>query len=398
MSPAGVGAWGAGVPVDWTLILLGVLALPPLVLGASLVYARLLFRPSIDRDVRGQLLILAAHPDDCVIVAGEYAQETRKNYGRVRVVYLTCGDTAPGSARAMTRREESVRAWSIVGVPGDDLIFLDIPEAPVNGTSPATPEQIARARTALAEIITFLPLNAAVFIPAAGETHPDHRLLRTIALETVLTTRRLDLRLFEAPEYNPYLSLSRSPLRALVYLMASLPLVARMVGKRSVRLPPAFFEGPPGRVLPGDAERLETKRRMLRAFESEKGELLVSLFGFPDLYRPVDAVHASKAVPGRWFIRMGDRFLSPSLSILWLTLWAGILVAFYMLARVKILTLGGSRVAVITTACLGVLLLLWAVYRRQNPERRTTSALAGMGLVAGAVAAEEAIWGLMLGG
>src|SRR5690554_2654057 len=66
-------------------------------------------------------VILAAHQDDCVIAAGEYAVEAVAAGRRIDVVYLTCGDAKPGSRRARTRRAEALSAWGSLGVGPDRL-------------------------------------------------------------------------------------------------------------------------------------------------------------------------------------------------------------------------------------------------------------------------------------
>lgn len=54
------------------------------------------------------LLILAAHPDDCAIIAGEYAQVSAAANKSIRIVYLTCGSADPNDAICVCsrRREE----------------------------------------------------------------------------------------------------------------------------------------------------------------------------------------------------------------------------------------------------------------------------------------------------
>lgn len=376
--------------------------LPGVIIAGSLLYSVLYCRPRIDDSVPADLVILAAHPDDCVIVAGEYAQVTIQGRRSVRVVYLTCGSSDSRDARAQQRRRESIDAWSLLGVPESCLTFLDYPHTDPNTGSTLTDTMRAEAEQRLIPIFQDLPPNTRMFLPAQGETHVDHRALRSIALRALQASRRPDVQTIESPEYNPYLSLARAPGRSIMYLLASMPLLARLLDRRRFVPPPTFFEGPPGLILPPSHERIEMKIRMLRCFTSEnENDLLVRTFGFPDHYRVFNPVKALAESHGKFFFRIGERFLSPGLMACWLTLWASILMLLYLTGRQKVKLLGetgltgSTGIAIGVTAAVGIALLAFALVKRHSLERRVTIFVGGMGLIAGGLAAEEALLGAM---
>jgi LmbE family N-acetylglucosaminyl deacetylase len=151
---------------------------------------------SIDAPAR-DVLVVAAHPDDCVIMAGEYALHALAQGKRVAVYYLTCGAARDDPARAAARRTEALTAWSMAGVPPEALTFGELPEQGPADTEARTREELARARAQLEDQMRALPRGAALFVPAASEEHVDHRLLRRVALESLRATGRRDLVVYE---------------------------------------------------------------------------------------------------------------------------------------------------------------------------------------------------------
>ena len=91
-----------------------------------------------------RLLILAPHPDDEVLCCGGLIQQALQNHLPVKIVVLTYGDNnawaftryhhfpvfRAKTMRAMgeVRREESIAAAKVLGVPADQLIFLGYPD------------------------------------------------------------------------------------------------------------------------------------------------------------------------------------------------------------------------------------------------------------------------------
>ena len=87
-------------------------------------------RASLDPSAVRDALIVAAHPDDCVIVAGEYGVEAVRGGRSVRVAYVTCGDGEPGTPRAEVRRQEVLCVWALAGVDTRQFDFFALPNSP----------------------------------------------------------------------------------------------------------------------------------------------------------------------------------------------------------------------------------------------------------------------------
>lgn len=381
------------------LIIIQLLVLPGLVVLGALCYSTLVCRPRIDDSPAADLLILAAHPDDCAIIAGEYAQVVAAAGRSIQIVYLTDGAAPSEPDRAAIRRRECIDAWSLIGVPESNLIFLGFPHTDPAMESVFTDAMLKQSQDRLAEIFRALPERTRIILPAQGETHIDHRNLRHAALHAFRNVARQDLETLEAPEYNPYFSLARAPARSLIYVVASIPGISRLIDRRRFIPPPNFFEGPSGMILPPDSERLAVKCRMLRKFTTENpDDILVKHFGFPDHYRRFDPIASIDAVPGRWYLRIGERYLSPGIIAWWLSLWCAVLVLLYVAGRRKVRLLGAgglfgsSTWAVAITALVGIALLAFALIRRNSVERRVTFFVSGAGLLAGGLAAEEVLF------
>jgi LmbE family N-acetylglucosaminyl deacetylase len=256
------------------------------------------------------VLILAAHQDDCVVMAGEYAIAAVEAGRSVRIVYLTNGDsreTSPASERALRRNAEAIASWGSIGVSRESIAFLGLPAAPIAGPSRMTGEQLLAAKAQLVEIISALPQASAVFVPAAGESHVDHRTLRRLALEALKSVGRADLHIFEAPEYNPYVSLTRMPKKAFVHVIAAIPVVRRWAAamRRKTAAPEEFPYGPRAMIMRPDQNRLERKRRMLEMFESEGGPQLVRAFGGSWRFRRIDDLDAAMNDQPRGYLPVG---------------------------------------------------------------------------------------------
>jgi len=339
-------------------------------------------RASLDPSAVRDALIVAAHPDDCVIVAGEYGVEAVRGGRSVRVAYVTCGDGEPGTPRAEVRRQEALRAWALAGVDTKQLDFFALPNSPMAGPLASSAAGISGAAARLAELVRELPPDAAVFCPAAGETHVDHRLTRKLTIDAVAASGRSDLTLFEAAEYNDFYSLYSSPERAFAYVLGSLPGFGRFVPERLKRGRHGFASGPAGFGLVPNAERLEKKHAMLRAFASEDGELLVRLFGVPDLFRPIAPGSLAMPEQVRGYVTLAGRRLSWSTVALWLGLLGLVFGISGLAVEVVARRLDGARYAGFAGAAL---LAALALRPRLSLERRLAVLSGAAGLLCGAL-------------
>jgi len=345
------------------LSLAGVLAAGGLAVWAYALVAR---DPRTDREPEHDVVILAAHPDDCVIMAGEYAAAAVGRGHTVHIVYLTCGAARPDDELARARREEARRAWGQIGVQADAFTFLDLPNSPVAGPVASTAAQHATAGAQLEQLLRAQSPGTAVFVPAAGEMHVDHRLLRRLSLD-VLARLDTDLRVYETPEYNTYVSLLHAPREALDTVLNELvPLWRRLRPKPSRRC--RFVTGGPALQLLPNAARLDRKKAMLREFVSQNAPLVETAFGYPDQYREVRDFTERTG----WYLPVGERFIGLAALGLWLAAW---LIAATVAGWL------GQQALALHPVLFGLVALACAVlcWRARSPEKRGLYAAATAG-------------------
>jgi LmbE family N-acetylglucosaminyl deacetylase len=345
------------------LSLAGVLAAGGLAVWAYALVAR---GPRTDREPEHDVVILAAHPDDCVIMAGEYAAAA-VSWGRtVHIVYLTCGADRPDDELARTRRAEAWRAWGQLGVKPEAFTYLDLPNSPLAGPVASSAAEQAAASTQLETLLRAQAPGTAVFVPAAGEMHADHRLLRRLALD-VLARLNGGLRVCEAPEYNTYLSLWHAPRDTMDAVLNELvPMWRRLRPKPARRC--RFITGGPALQLPPNAARLDRKRAMLREFVSQNAPLVETAFGHPDQYREVRDFTDYAG----WYLPVGEHFIGPATLSLWLATWLLAAVVAGWLGQLA-LALQPVLFGIVALACAA---LCW---RARSPEKRGLYAAATAG-------------------
>jgi LmbE family N-acetylglucosaminyl deacetylase len=251
--------------------------------GTALIFTVLVRAPKSFRDPPRHVLICCAHSDDCIIVGAEYAYGVVQNGLTVRIAYLTCGGPDPDSDIARIRRAEALAAWSAFGVSAQNLSFLDLSESPVPGPLTYSENDIAAAEQTFATLFRSLPRNAAIIVPAAGESHVDHIIVRQVALKAFLGIKRDDILLYESPEYNAFLSLLHCPEKSLRAVLRSVPLVNRLI--KAYAGSADYVNGARGSVFRDTPDRLAKKRELLRYFASQNPGLLIDAFGHRTRYR-----------------------------------------------------------------------------------------------------------------
>lgn len=130
----------------------------------------------------GKLLIVAPHMDDELLACGGVmARLPEKEH--IYVVYATDGMKSPSPILphdqispdlGEVRRKESVEAVGLLGVPRENLAFLQLPEARLDS-------HIAALRHALLETIDSITPDC-ILMPFRFDRHPDH-----LAINQVLT-------------------------------------------------------------------------------------------------------------------------------------------------------------------------------------------------------------------
>jgi hypothetical protein len=230
-----------------------------------------------------------------VIIGAEYAYGAILHGRSVRIVYLTCSGPNAEAEISQTRRIEAISAWSTLGVSAANLTFIDLSESAIDGPTYYSAEEVNLARRIFKSSILALPEHAAVVIPANGESHVDHRMVRQLALEALLESKRTDLICYESPEYNDHLSLLCAPERTMRTILRHLPGLRRLIAPYAG--PTGYIEGSVGFTF-RDPAYLAKKKELLKHFASQDGNVLLGFLGYLTTYRELD-LSGTKAGPER---------------------------------------------------------------------------------------------------
>jgi LmbE family N-acetylglucosaminyl deacetylase len=213
-----------------------------------------------------RLLILAPHQDDCVICGGGIGILNAKLGGETYIAYLV-QDDKPGLAER--RKDEAVTAWSFANVPANHLRHLDL-FPPLYRKDPI---RLRKAATELRQLIE--EINPTVLLMPMFEGGHIHHDLTNLAASSMLVDRRT-IRVFEAPEYSPFLSLRWTPHKII-------SLCGRwLLGLVAYYGPPDGIDGRPVYKVRLNELELALKGRMLAAFVSQNGESLAVGRAYPD--------------------------------------------------------------------------------------------------------------------
>lgn len=223
------------------------------------------------------ILVIAPHQDDCVAMAGGYAIQTIKKGGKVKVLYLTDG---PENDK-VTRRNEALEAWRMLGLNASDLVFL--PYHTLTGFT--IPEEIRQCTEDITKWIkTFQPQT--IFVPLYEGGHFQHDAANYMVHCAV---KRIGFsgEIYEAPLYNFYVSLRTTPEKILSGFLRYVPFV-------HISYPPEPVQNDSLFELDMSSEEIELKKQMLSCFRTQQPHQLVARFGFPDRYQKFHAYDYTK--------------------------------------------------------------------------------------------------------
>lgn len=363
--------------VFYTIFLIGTASLFALLFTATMIH---FFRKRSLPPIR-DVIIVAPHQDDCLILAGEYALAVIEASKTVRIGYTTCGDSAPATARAHQRHMESTDAWSKAGVAGSQLTFMGLPQSNVDGPSLWTEEDRRILRSSLIEQFLDAFEGSVVIIPAAYESHIDHRNSRCAALNALMDSHRSDLTVLECAEYNQLFHLLENPGKSLAYIGSHLFLLSRIVRRFSRTSRQGFADIEPLLQLENSKPRQTRKQILMQCFTSEYNTMLDRLARQPEVYRVVRdlnrAVFEGDAGRPPGFVCIKHRMLHWSTGAAWLAISSIFLTASYsfILFILEAFSLVNGGIAGL---CFGLLAIeCWR--RRGVPERFVTAACALIG-------------------
>ena len=132
----------------------------------------------------GRILVIAPHMDDCVLACGSTIHQS-DGKARIHVVYATDGMKSPSpivpwrdritADLGDVRRSEARAALGSLGIPPENVHFLDLPEARLKRHY----DRLAEALNAL--VLLLDPQH--IFMPFRYDRHPDH-----LAVNRVITS------------------------------------------------------------------------------------------------------------------------------------------------------------------------------------------------------------------
>lgn len=144
----------------------------------------------------GSSLVIAPHPDDESLGCGATIALLRSLRQRVRIVIVTDGAACGMSAKvppveiAAIRRRETLDAAEALGVPVEDVVFLQFPDKGTETRASAVESSLRQ------EIITMAPCR--IFSPYGVDGHPDHRVIAA-AVQRLYAKKSISCPVYEYP-------------------------------------------------------------------------------------------------------------------------------------------------------------------------------------------------------
>jgi LmbE family N-acetylglucosaminyl deacetylase len=217
----------------------------------------------------GRLLVVAPHPDDGVVMAAGQAMDVLGRGGAVRIVYLTTGARRHDHQLRRARQAEACAAWAELGVSEASLVFLGYE----GDLGLVDPQEIAAAIDAITlEVREFQP--GRIVVPLYEGGHYQHDVANFIVAKA-LAASGIDAELYEAPEYNFYVSCRTTPHKLLAILSGFVP------RWRHVH-PPEPVDDRTLYAPSMSSRELALKATMLRHFTTQSPEALVHSAGGAD--------------------------------------------------------------------------------------------------------------------
>lgn len=228
---------------------------------------------TIGLDARGQrVMVVVAHPDDAVIIAGAYCYETVRQKGRVRIVFSTDGEVPNDPRIGKLRRAEALAAWKLAGVLSEDITFLRND----NFYGLQKPEDVAYSIDQLTRIIKIFKPD--ILITSSYENGNYQHDVTNYAVWIAFRRSGIVTRLLEAPEYNFYISITKTPAKIL-------QAISRLIPFFEYHAPPQFIrDGPIYEFLLSDSLH-SVKKQMLTLYHSQNVAWLLDYFNHNERFQ-----------------------------------------------------------------------------------------------------------------
>lgn len=118
-----------------------------------------------------RLLIFAPHPDDEVLAAGGLMALARQAGAEVKIIVVTDGNK---HGLKSIRREETVGALSVLGIPRKSVIFWNYPDGELKQYTYELLKKISETLDAYGPTI--------MIFPSPADNHPDHSVLGAVLI------------------------------------------------------------------------------------------------------------------------------------------------------------------------------------------------------------------------
>lgn len=166
--------------------------------------------------LRKGTVVVAPHMDDCVLACGGTLAHL-EDRDSVHVIYATDGVKSPAPELkrrdrvspnlARVRCQEAKNALGLLGVPPENLHFLNLPDGELQ-------QHLRQLSEAILTLLTELRADR-VLVPFRFDRHPDHLAVNHVVTRAVLK-RTLDIDLFEYFVYHRWRLLPRGDVRKYV--------------------------------------------------------------------------------------------------------------------------------------------------------------------------------------
>ena len=210
-------------------------------------------------------MVVVAHQDDAVIICGGYCSANLDAGGDLLVVYMADGWPGHAPAKEALRRAEAHQAWSLVGLPEENLVFFGYDD--VHGLSDAS-----EVRTAICRVSNLIKAYDPdiIFTSSYENGHYQHDVTNFV-VSAAWRHAAEDCPMFEGPEYNLFFSPSRS-------LEKWLQAMSRFIPFYEYKAPPQFVQDRPLYEFPLDRDLRMRKKSMLMRYASQDVPWLLSRF------------------------------------------------------------------------------------------------------------------------
>lgn len=253
-----------------------------------------------------KVMLIVAHQDDGIIIAGAFCAENIKVGGEVLVVYTTDGAKGNAPILEAKRKQEAYFAWALAGVPKQNIIILGYDD--FYGMQKRI--EIKEAILAIKNLIeNFKP---DIIITSLYENgHYQHDVTNFIVGKS-REIADIDCPIYEGPEYNIYFSFRNTPRKFLSAITSLIPFYQYYA-------PPEFIDNRQKFEFRMTDEHRLLKKKILAEFKTQDVNWLQRQFTIKERFQKYKGYDYSKSpfkYQGSWTEKITTLRKFPVLSYL----------------------------------------------------------------------------------